>query len=70
MQKALVEFWKYVEKLTNSCERYDDYYLLRFLWAREFDLKKTTEMFTEFFKWRLENDVDNSISVKSINARN
>lgn len=53
-------------KLTNGCERYDDYYLLRFLRAREFDIKKTIEMFDEFYKWRQENDVDNAIWVSEI----
>jgi len=31
---------------------YDDYYLLRFLRARKFDLEKANEMFTKFLKWR------------------
>lgn len=37
---------------------YDDLYLLRFLRARKFDLTKTLLMFTNFIKWRVDNQVD------------
>jgi hypothetical protein len=50
------------DKLTND-PRYDDHYLLRFLRAREFDLKKTLLMFTEFLNWREEHDANNAIWV-------
>ena len=37
---------------------YDDQYLLRFLRARKFDLKKTEKMFVDFIQWRKEKGVD------------
>ena len=42
---------------------YDDYYLLRFLRARKFNIKKTELMFKEFIEWRKKNDVDNIMTV-------
>lgn len=38
---------------------FDDPYLLRFLRARKFDLKKTEKMFVDYINWRKEKDVDN-----------
>ena len=46
---------------------YDDYYFLRFLRARKFDMDKTKLMFNNFIEWRKENDVDNIMEV-SINT--
>jgi len=37
---------------------YDDAYLLRFLRARKFDLTKALQMWSNFYKWRQENKVD------------
>ena len=37
---------------------YDDAYLLRFLRARKFDLKKTEKMWVDFIEWRKQNGVD------------
>lgn len=45
--------------------QYDDYYLLRFLRARKFDMDKTKLMFNNFIDWRRENDVDNVITVSA-----
>lgn len=42
---------------------YDDYYLLRFLRARKFNMDNTKLMFNNFLTWRKENDVDNVIDV-------
>ena len=40
---------------------FDDTYLLRFCFARKFDLQKTIEMWSEFIGFRREYDVDNAI---------
>ncbi len=37
---------------------YDDAYLLRFLRARKFDLTKALQMWSNFVKWRQENNID------------
>ena len=42
---------------------YDDYYLLRFLRARKFDMEKTLLMFNTFVEWRKENGVDTILEV-------
>ena len=42
---------------------YDDYYMLRFLRARKFDMDKTKLMFNNFLTWRKEHDVDNILEV-------
>ena len=61
------EFKKYIKdnNLTDH-PQYDDYYLLRFLRARKFDMDKTKLMFNNFLEWRRENDVDNIIDVSEI----
>jgi len=38
---------------------YDDYYLLRFLRARKFNMDNTKLMMNNYLEWRRENDVDN-----------
>lgn len=38
---------------------FDDAYLLRFLRARKFDLKKTEKMFVDYIQWRKQENVDN-----------
>jgi hypothetical protein len=53
------------EAILPNLENYDDLYLLRFLRARKFDVEKTYSMFSNFIKWRKENDVDN-IEVRKI----
>ena len=65
-EKALETFRKYI-KDNNITDHpmYDDYYLLRFLRARKFDMDKTILMFTNFMDWRKENDVDNILEVRS-----
>lgn len=62
--KMLEEFRAYIKdnKLTDH-PQYDDYYLLRFLRARKFDMDKTKLMFTNFLDWRRDNDVDHVIEV-------
>ncbi len=62
--KALEVFRKYIQdKQITDHPMYDDYYLLRFLRARKFDMDKTILMFTTFMDWRKENDVDNILEV-------
>ncbi|CAL1534398.1 unnamed protein product [Lymnaea stagnalis] len=53
---ALAEFRKNVEELLKS--HHDDYYLLRWLRARNFDLKKAEAMLRNHIKWREQNNVD------------
>lgn len=63
-EKALETFRKHIKdnNITDH-PQYDDYYLLRFLRARKFDMEKTILMFTTFMDWRKENDVDNILDV-------
>ncbi len=65
-ERALEEFKKHI-KDNNVVDhpQYDDYYLLRFLRARKFDMDKTKLMFHNFVDWRRENDVDNIIDVST-----
>lgn len=67
-EKALEEFKKYIadNKVTDH-PQYDDYYLLRFLRARKFDMEKTKLMFHNFLQWRVDNDVDHVIEVSMKN---
>ncbi len=52
-------FTKIVCEQGHSLELYDDVYLLRFLRARKFDMKDTTEMWNKYVAWRKDQDVDN-----------
>lgn len=40
-----------------------DYFFLKFCRARKFDLPKVIEMFTNYMKYRTDNDLDNIITV-------
>ena len=63
-EKSLEEFRKYLkDNHVVDHPMYDDYYLLRFLRARKFDMDKTKLMFHNFVQWRVDNDVDNVIDV-------
>ena len=63
--KVLEEFKKYLsDSNLGQHPMYDDYYLLRFLRGRKFDLEKTKLMFNNFLDWRKDNDVDNVIDVR------
>jgi hypothetical protein len=46
------------EGTLSEFKTYDELYLLRFLRARKFDIEKSNLMFTDFMKWRTENNVD------------
>ena len=60
----MVVFREYMKEIgLAENPEYDDYYLLRFLRARKFDMEKTKLMFNNFIEWRKENDVDNIIDV-------
>ena len=64
--RALEEFRIHIkENNITDHPQYDDYYLLRFLRARKFDMDKTKLMFHNFIEWRKTNDVDNVIDVSS-----
>ena len=56
--KVLAEFRSAVKNMGCSNPPYDDAYLLRFLRARKFDLTKALQMWTNFIKWRGENNID------------
>ena len=63
-EKTLEAFKKYnKDKNLSDHPQYDDYYMLRFLRARKFDMDKSILMFTTFIEWRKENDVDNILNV-------
>jgi hypothetical protein len=58
-QACLDEMRNWVKKEELTSDPFiDDYYLLRFLRARKFDMEKTQLMFTNYLKWRKENGVD------------
>lgn len=56
--KALEEFRMIVAGMGLGNPPYDDAYLLRFLRARKFDIKKTDLMFKAFIEWRQKHEVD------------
>ena len=47
------------ENLIPNFDFFDDYYLLRFCRARNYDLEKIIKMFKKFIKWRIDNDIEN-----------
>jgi len=66
-ERALEHFRKYIkDNNVTDHPQYDDYYLLRFLRARKFDMEKTLLMFNTFIEWRKENDVDHILDVDYI----
>ena len=64
-ERCLEEFRNYLRESNITDPTYDDYYLLRILRARKFDMDKTKLMFNNFIKWRQEHDVDNVIMVSN-----
>ena len=64
---ALQQFKGYIrDNNLTSDPTYDEYYLLRFLRARKFDMDKTKLMFNNFLTWRQDNDVDNILEVRTV----
>lgn len=64
-EKQLEVFKKYIkDNGVTDHPQYDDYYMLRFLRARKFDMEKTILMFNNFMAWRKDNDVDNILTVR------
>jgi hypothetical protein len=66
-QKCLDDFkaWIVANKVTEN-PWHKDYFFLKFCRARKFDLKKVIEMFTNYMKYRTDNDLDNIITVSTI----
>jgi hypothetical protein len=46
------------EKICEDPDVYTDVFLLSYCRARKFDIEKVMLMFTNFIKWKKENDVD------------
>ena len=71
-QQAMLDYfrnWIKEESITDH-PQYDDYYLLRFLRARQFDWEKTKLMFTNFLEWRKTMEVDNILNVRNSMTQN
>ena len=64
-QERALEHFKKINNDNNVADHpmFDDFYLLRFLRARKFDMEKTLLMFNTFIEWRKENDVDHILDV-------
>jgi hypothetical protein len=68
MTHHLNDFRTFVMELGLDTKMYDDYYLLRFLRARKFNMDNTKLMFNNFITWRKENDVDNVLEVSKLHS--
>ena len=58
---AKLKEWIQCEELTEDNQMWDDYYLLRFCRARNFQLPKVQEMFKTHMEWRREKKVSTII---------
>jgi hypothetical protein len=47
------------KKIEYNSQKYNSSQLIKFLRARKLDINKSFEMFTNYLKWRQENDIDN-----------
>lgn len=61
-EQALVAFKQELAPMALDPQRYDDYFYLRFLRARKFDLEKSLLMVRNFFQWRTEFGTDQIFS--------
>ena len=60
-QYEKLQEWKQIlisQSLVSDWVKYHDLFLLRFMRARKFDVKKVHEMFTTYLKWRTTENVD------------
>lgn len=58
-EKTFTLFKQYVREKVTANPYFDDYYLCRFCRARDFDLTKVIKMWDDFWKWRIDNDIEN-----------
>lgn len=70
-EKVFSEFKKWIEEnnVTHNPWHTDSFFL-RFCRARKFDLKKIIIMFTDYMKYRTENNLDTIMSVSRVNRNN
>lgn len=61
-EETLAAFKRELEPLALDPARYDDYFFLRFLRARKFDLEKALLMIRTFFQWRVDFGTDTILS--------
>ncbi|XP_077016681.1 SEC14-like protein 4 isoform X6 [Tamandua tetradactyla] len=58
-QEALARFRENLQDLLPTLPKADDYFLLRWLRAREFDMQKSEDMFRKHLEFRKQQDLDN-----------
>ncbi|XP_037367414.1 SEC14-like protein 4 [Talpa occidentalis] len=61
-QEALTRFRKNLQDLLPTLPKTDDYFLLRWLRARNFDLQKSEDMLRKYAEFRKQQDLDNILT--------
>ncbi|XP_037673112.1 SEC14-like protein 4 isoform X1 [Choloepus didactylus] len=61
-QEALARFRENLQDLMPTLPKADDYFLLRWLRARDFDLQKSEDMFRKHVEFRKQQDLDNILT--------